>query len=241
LINKVETADQLAIARRVARSVLLEERIQRVVIGAVGTNHPVGEIHRRVTAVVLAAGESERMGRTKQLLPWGQTTVLGQTLANLQASAVYETLVVTGDQAEAVSAIAAEANLPTIHNPDYASGEMLSSLQTALRTLPANRSAVLVVLADQPMVTAETIDHVLEAYWKGEHEIIAPSYEGKRGNPVLIGRPYFDELLKLPTGSAPRELLRRYAEAIQLVNVATNSVLLDLDSPAQYERWRPKA
>lgn len=240
LINKVESAEKLAAARLIAGRILQEERVDQVVVGAMKVPQPVVEVHRRVTAIVLAAGESERMGQTKQLLPWGHTTVLGQTLANLKASAASEILVVTGHDALAVEAIAAEAKVPTIHNPNYAGGEMLSSLQVALRNLPENRAAVLVVLADQPLVESETIDQLLFAYWQGGSEIVAPSYQGQRGNPVLIGRPFFDELLALPTGSAPRDLLKRHPAAIRLIDVPARSILVDLDSPAHYERWRPK-
>ncbi len=240
LINKVETARGLADARQVARLCLEEETVGHVVIGALRSGKPIREIQRRVTAVVLAAGTSERMGQTKQLLPWGQTTVLGQTLANLQASAVIEILVVVGHEAEAVRGITAEAGVPTLTNPHYASGELLSSLKVAIRALPANRSAVLVVLADQPLVEPETIDILLSAYWQGSGQIIAPAYRGQRGNPVLIDRGYFEELLGLPEGGAPRELLKRHPEAVKLVDVSSESILIDLDSAVQYERWRPK-
>ena len=159
---------------------------------------------------------------------------------NLQSSAVNEILVVVGHDATATTAVAGEFGVATVHNPDYASGEMISSLKKAVETLPSNRSAVLVVLGDQPMVEPETIDQLIFAYWRGEGDIIAPSYRGKRGNPVVIGRKYFEQLLKLPPGVAPRELLKRYPDSLYLVEVQDQSVLLDLDSPAQYERLRPK-
>ncbi|MGD2050227.1 MAG: selenium cofactor biosynthesis protein YqeC [Chloroflexota bacterium] len=240
LINKVESAERLAAARQVAGRILQDDRVDQVVVGAMNAPQPVVEVHRRVAAVVLAAGESERMGRTKLLLPWGQTTVLGQTLANLKASAANEILVVSGHEASTVETIAAEAKVPTIHNPNYAAGEMLSSLQVAVQNLPGNRAAVLVVLADQPLVKPETIDQILISYWQGGSEIIAPAYQGQRGNPVLIGRPFFDELLGLPVGSAPRDLLKRHPAAVRLIHVPTQSILVDLDTPAHYDRWRPK-
>jgi molybdenum cofactor cytidylyltransferase len=238
-LNKVENADRLAAARRIAQLVLHESRIERVLIGAVHSQTPVQEVQQRVTAVVLAAGEAKRMGQTKQLLPWGETTVLGQTLRNLGQTAVHDILVVTGHEAAAVAAEAITHGVATIHNPEYATGEMLSSLQTAVAQLSQNRAAVLVMLADQPMVTAQTIDRLLAAYWQGESELIAPVYEGQRGNPVLIGRSYFDELLALPVGSAPRALLRRHRPQLYLVPVDSDAVLRDLDRPEEYERWRP--
>ncbi len=137
-LNKVESLTKLETARRVARIILQEERIQQVVIGALRGRQPVREVQRRVTAVVLSAGESQRMGRTKQLLRWGSSSVLGQTLANLQDSMVTDIIVVTGHHAEAVSAIATDMGVETISNPDYATGEMLSSLQVESNNYESN-------------------------------------------------------------------------------------------------------
>ncbi len=239
LINKVETDAQLRTARLVASMILKEERIQQVVIGAMRQTNPVIEVRRRITAIVLAAGESLRMGKTKQLLPWGKTTVLGQVLDNLIASSVNDLLVITGHMAGSVTAIAETLNVPTIHNPNYSAGEMLSSLQIAIRRLPKNHSGILVMLADQPQVGPDVIDQLLIAFWQGKGKIVAPVYEEKRGNPVIIDAFYYEELLKLPAGSAPRELLRRHPEDIHYVDVNSPAIVQDLDSPEQYERWRP--
>lgn len=240
LINKVETKEQLAAARRVARQALKEPQIERVVIGAIQSKFPVVEVQQRVTAVVLAAGEGSRMGETKQLLPWGETTVLGQTLRNVRESAVHDYLLVSGHEAEAVEAIAREEGVVVVHNRDYAAGEMLSSLQAAVRHLNAECAAVLVMLADQPMVEPETIDQILTAFWQGRSDLVAPTYQGQRGNPVLIGRRYFEELLALPPGVAPRDLVKRHLDKLYLVEVDSDSILRDLDRPEEYERWRPR-
>jgi probable selenium-dependent hydroxylase accessory protein YqeC len=238
-INKVTSEAELELARQAARLALREPRVSQVVIGAVQSVRPVREIHRRVTAVILAAGESQRMGQTKQLMPWGDTTVLGQTIRNAQQSAAHDVVVVTGHEAPAVAALAAEKDAVTVHNPDYAAGEMLSSLQAAVRQLSGDRAAVLVMLADQPMVTAAILDQILVAYWQGESDLIAPEFDGRRGNPVLIGRRYFAELLTLPAGSAPRDLVRRYASDLHLVAVESDAVVQDIDRPENHERWRP--
>lgn len=240
LINKVETAESLTIARQIARYTLQYSSVTQVVIGAVRAPQPVQEVVKRVTAVVLAAGEGSRMGQTKQTLPWGTTTVLGQTLHNLKNSWVHQVLTVSGHAADSVEIIARSAGVETVFNPNYAAGEMLSSLQTAVSHLPEHISAVLVMLADQPMVQPETINHLLAAYWQGRGELIAPTFHNQRGNPVIIGRSYFAELLALPSGSAPRDLLRRHADALYCLPVETDTILRDLDTPTQYEEWRPE-
>ena len=236
-INKVETSDQLAAAHQIARLVLYEPRFERVVISSALSVEPVVEVHKRVTAVILAAGQSLRMGYSKQQLPWGKTTVLGQTIRNLHKSDVHDSLVVTGHRAGQIKAIAAAESVPTVNNPRYAEGEMLSSLQTAVAQLPQSTAAVLVMLADQPMVEPQTINSILQAYWQGWGDIIAPTYNGQQGNPVLIDRRYFKELLALPAGAAPRDLLKRHE--VFNVPVQSKSVLQDIDEPEDYKRYKP--
>lgn len=239
LLNKVESQEELVAARQTAHLILGCERVSQVVLGALGTDEPLREVHKRVTAVVLAAGESKRMGRTKQLLPWGESTVLGQTLANLARSLVHDSLVVSGHERQTITAIARSQGVPVVYNPDYAAGEMLSSLQVAVAGLPADRAAVLVMLADQPMVSSETLDRLLVAYWQGQGRLVAPLHDGRRGNPVIIDRCFFEELLALPPGAAPRTLLQRYPDDLYLLAVNDPAVLQDLDNPDDYQRWRP--
>jgi molybdenum cofactor cytidylyltransferase len=194
-----------------------------------------------VVAAVLAAGESRRMGFPKPLLPWGETTVLGQTLRNLLASRIHEVLVVTGLEAEAVTREAAKFSVKAIYNPNYASAEMVSSLQVAVRALPPGCNGVLVVLADQPFIPTAVYDQVIAAFEYNEQRIVAPVFEGQRGHPVLFGRRFFSDLLALPPDSAPRDLLRAHPDALYLIPVDSDSILLDLDWPAEYERYRPPA
>jgi molybdenum cofactor cytidylyltransferase len=239
-LNKVETERQLTAAREAATAMLTEPRVARVVVGALQGAVPVREVWRRVTAVILAAGESRRMGRNKLHLPWNVTTVLGQTIANAQASAVSDTLVVTGHDRDKTEATASETGVATTHNVDYAKG-MLSSAQTAARHLPSNTEAALIVLGDQPMVTTAIIDKLLVAYAASPRGLVAPTNQGERGNPVLIDRRHFAELLALPPESAPRALLQRHPDDLLLVEVESDTILHDLDRPEEYEQWRPRA
>lgn len=245
LINKVEDARSLAAARRIAQRVLAypdaNGRVQQVVLGAVQTEQPVREVMRRVTAVVLAAGEARRMGQLKQLLPWENRTVLGQTLRQVAGSLADDMLVVTGHEAKLVATEAArfagERPLRLVHNPQYQQGEMLSSLQAGVKELEAATTAVLVILADQPMVETDVYNQLLVAYWQGRGDLIVPVYKEQRGNPVLIGQRYFQELLALPAGSAPRALLQAHPHELVFLPVQSDTVLRDLDTWAEYERW----
>ena len=250
-LNKVESKARLDAARAAARLMLGEPRVDRVVLGAARTAAPVREVWRRVTAVVLAAGESRRMGRNKMLLPWGESTVLGRTLDNVRASVVSDVIVVTGHEREEVEAVVALAgrtqigddattavSIQVVHNSDYAKG-MLASVQAAVRALPPATEAILVVLGDQPMIEPQTIDRLLAAYAASPAGLVAPYVGERRGNPVLIDRRYFAELLALPPEAAPRALLGRHADDVLAVAVDSEAVLHDLDRPEEYAHHRP--
>lgn len=238
-LNKVETEKRLHAAREAAGLMLAEPRVSRVVLGALNQSNPIVEVWRRVRAIVLAAGESSRMGRNKLLLPWGDATVLGRTLANVKASGVADVLMVSGHEPEPAETIAGRLGIPILYNQDYAKG-MITSVQTAVRDLPSSIDAVLVVLGDQPMVGSEVLDELLRAYAGSPCGLIAPTYRGQRGNPVLIDRRYFRELLSLSPRDAPLLLLQRHPDDLHLVEVTSDAILHDLDRPADYERQRPR-
>lgn len=166
--------------------------------------------------------------------------MLGCVLHNLQQSQVDDLLVVTGHAAAAVAREADKVGVRTLPNPAYQSGEMLSSIQAGVQALPAGCVAILVMLADQPFVTAKTIDPLLAAYRAGYGSLVAPAYKGRRGNPVIIDRCHFAELLALPPGSAPRDLIEKHEQALCLVPVEEEGILVDIDRPEMYERLRPQ-
>ncbi len=247
LVNKVATEAELAAAREMARRLLgtggvgrpSEERcVSAVLIGAVGVDGTVLEVRRRVAAVVLAAGSSSRMeGEVpKQLLPWGDSIVIRQVVGTLAGCSLASIRVVTGHLGDRVRQGLDGTPAQLIHNPDYAAGEMLSSLQVGVRALGDEVGACLVVLADQPWLQGEVVEALLEAYAAGPAGIVAPAYQGRRGHPVLIDRRYWAELLALERGLAPRDLLSRHAADTRLVPVQTDLVLRDMDTLEEYHR-----
>ena len=166
--------------------------------------------------------------------------MLGQTIYNLQQTDVHDIVVITGHEAEPVTAVAHQYGVSAIHNPHYQTGEMLSSLQKGVATLAEEVTAVLVILADQPMLETAVIDQILTAYWQQTSDLIAPTYQGRRGHPVLIGRHYFQALLALPPGDAPRTLLQQHHQQLHLLPVTSQTILQDLDTPEAYAQLRPK-
>ena len=198
---------------------------------------PETEGNRQVAAIVLAAGRSTRMGAPKPLLPWGRTTLLGEVVNRLSQCAVSEIVVVTGAEREAVEALLLGTSAHTAFNPDFESSEMARSLQIGLAHLHPKTSAIIVALADQPQIEPEVVNALLQRWRETLAPVTAPTHHGQRGHPMLFDRAAWPAIAHLPPTANPREVLRGLA-SIERVEVHTASILLDLDTPADYERAR---
>ncbi len=228
-------------ARMIARLVLRSPRVHGVVVGSVRAAEPVYEVQRPVGAVVLAAGLSTRMGQPKVLLPWsGRRTIIEHIIDQLIKSRLDHITLVTGHHAKEVKQVVKPLAVNVVYNRAYKTGEMLSSLQAGLRALPENIAAALVVLGDQPSIQPKVIYQLLNAYAEGKGDLIVPSFERRRGHPVLIGRRYWPELLSMPTTITLRDFFNTYNDRIAYVTVDNDSILRDVDTPHDYqqERWR---
>jgi molybdenum cofactor cytidylyltransferase len=188
-----------------------------------------------ICAVVLAAGLSSRMGDQKLLLPFGGKTVIAHIVDQLLASTVGEVHVVVGHQAERISAELSGRAVSIVNNPNYKSG-MLSSVRCGLQSLPKKCRAVLVVLGDQPSVTTELIDQMVQSFATTEKSILVPLYKGKRGHPILFSALYRDEILTQYADVGLRGLLHGHCDDIYELAVSTASVLCDMDYPEDYRR-----
>jgi len=189
-----------------------------------------------ITAIVLAAGRSRRMGEPKMLLPWGETTVLEHVIHTLQTARLEEILVVTGGAREGVEALV-HGSARTIFNPEYKRGEMLSSVQVGLGK--ASGTSALIVLGDQPQIRKESLERVLEEFAHGEASIIVPSYKMRRGHPWLVPKKFWAEILEMGPGESLRDFLNRHGDEIRYVNVTDPGILQDLDTPEDYLKSRP--
>ena len=188
-----------------------------------------------ICAVVLAAGLSRRMGVQKLLLPFGGKTVVAHIVDQLLASTVDEVHVVVGHQAEHISRELSGRAVSIVNNPNYKSG-MLSSVRCGLQSLPEKCRAVMVVLGDQPSITTELIDQMLQSFAATEKSILVPLYKGKRGHPILFSSLYRDEILTQYGDVGLRGLLHGHSDDIFELAVSTASVLCDMDYPEDYRR-----
>lgn len=240
LLNKVETAEQYDVARRLANQILKQDAICAVAIGAV-RNHPspVLRLQSRVTAVILAAGGSTRMRETKQLLPWGNTTLVGNAVQTAGEAEVSEIVVVTGNRAQEVqaqvNAVPTRVPVRVAHNSEWQTGRA-SSVRTGIGGVNENSSGALFINADQPFLTANAINALLEAFFETGAPLIVPIYEGRTGSPVLFARELFPELTILQGEQGGRDLLEKYRDVSARVEIENVSSATDLDTPDEYRQ-----
>ncbi len=189
-----------------------------------------------ITAIVLAAGLSTRMGQFKPLLPFGTRTVIEHILSVLLECSVGAIRVVTGHEREIIEQRLTGWPVRAAFNPRYATGEMLSSIQIGLRSTPDEAEAALIVLGDQPALERSVVEQIIAAHRNGQGSMVVPSYQMRRGHPLLIGRKHWGEILALREGQTLRDFFGGVGRAVHHVEVTAPSVLRDMDTPADYRR-----
>lgn len=200
----------------------------------------------RVVGVVLAAGESRRMGRLKALLPFGSATVIEQVVQPLLRAALVKIFVVLGHRASDIAAVLHPLPVHLLYNPDYRQG-MTTSVQVALRHITPVPDAYLLALVDQPHIGFEPSQAVLTAFHHTRKGLIIPTYGGKRGHPFVLAATYREEVLGLSAQQGLNVVTRGHPEDTLEVPVDSDTILRDMDYPQEYEaelqRWqnRPQA
>lgn len=175
------------------------------------------------------------MGQPKQLLPFRGRTVLEWVVDNALTSTLQRVIVVLGHEAEAVKRLMEQKRVSTVVNPSYESGQS-SSLKAGLRELAGDCEAALFLLGDQPLVTAETIALIIAAFADSPSPIVMPTFDGRRGNPVLFTRATFPRIEALSGDCGARAIFPEYAGEIRSVAVHTPTILFDLDTEEDYRR-----
>jgi molybdenum cofactor cytidylyltransferase len=192
-----------------------------------------------IGAVVLAAGQSRRMGSSKMVLPWGKTTVIAQVVGVLLQCPIEAIVVVTGGAADEVQAALQGLPVTLVHNPNFNHSEMIDSLRIGLRAMSTSIQTALVALGDQPQIRAEVVAQLAARRTQAQTTLLVPSYHMRRGHPWLVDRCHWAELYDLPPAETLRGFLSAHAREIDYVLVDTPSVLSDLDTPEAYQRSRP--
>ena len=188
-----------------------------------------------IWAVILAAGESKRMGEAKLLLPYGEKTIIETIVETIGSSNVENTLVILGSDREKIEEKIKNSPVKIVYNRDFRSG-MLSSVQCGFKALPEETRAVLVVLGDQPKISADVINKLIDAYKSTGKGIVLPVYKKERGHPVLIDVKYGEEVESLSPEVGLRGMVYNHPEDILEVEVETPSIFQDIDDESDYKR-----
>jgi molybdenum cofactor cytidylyltransferase len=192
--------------------------------------------HRRprIAGLVMAAGRSSRMGANKLLLDDGGHPIIASVVDHGLAAGLAEIVVVCGHQENEIRAALQGKNVRIVPCPDFAEG-MSASLRCGLRALSPDADAAIVLLGDMPRISAALLRRMSAAYNPTEgRTIIVPSFEGKRGNPVLWDRRFFTEMMALAGDVGARHLIGEHAEQVTEVEAGDSGILIDVDTPEAY-------
>jgi len=194
----------------------------------------------RVAAVVVAAGLSTRMGAPKQLLPWGESTVIETVVERLSLAGAEPIVVVSGHHGAEVAACLEGSGATVVSNPDFGRVEMLRSVQVGLRALEQSGCAgALVALGDQPHVPVADHRAVVDEAKAHPDAIVIPSFDMRRGHPLYLPATLWDEVLALGDEDTLRRVLNEHGDRIVYVVMETPDVLRDIDTPGDYVALRP--
>jgi len=193
-------------------------------------------VDQTLAGIVLAAGESRRMGQPKQLLPFGKHTILERVVDTLLTAGVGEVVVVLGHLADRVRPVLGDRPVRAVVNTEYRQG-MLSSVKYGVRAIGAGYDAVLFALGDQPQIEGAVVSEVMRAYRDGEAGIVIPRYGDKKGHPIIINlQRYREAIANLPEDAGLNALMQEHADDVRLIDVATEDIIRDIDVPDDYAR-----
>ena len=187
-----------------------------------------------VSAILLAAGESKRMGKPKQLMPLGSSTILEQAMDNLLSSQITEVVVVLGHRTEEMIKLIANRPVKIAINPIYHQG-MGTSIVTGLKLIDNRTQAVMLTLADQPLVDSKTINKLIEEFYNHNKGIAVPAYQGMRGHPIIFSIKYKTELLRLTGDMGGKQIIKHHPDDVLEVAVDSESVNIDIDNINDYQ------
>ena len=192
-----------------------------------------------ISAVILAAGESRRMGKqNKLLLPVGGETLLVKLVKSVCASDVGQVLVVIGHEAENIRCKLKEFPLSFVYNPNYSEG-MTTSIKSGVKEVSPDCDGLLICLADMPLINTSDINQLIHAYVqnrvKGESLIVVPVFKGQRGNPVLFSKEFQNDILKHKNKSGCKEVIMNNTESVMEIEMDDENILVDVDTLEDFQ------
>jgi molybdenum cofactor cytidylyltransferase len=242
LLNQADTPALQSIAGSLSGSLL--ESYHAVIVASLSpsslTPHPthftplyIHAVHERIAGIILAAGESLRFGQPKPLLLWRGESFIRHSIRAAQGAGLSPVIVVGGKHMPQLRLACAGTGVELVYNPDWQAGQS-TSIHAGLAHLPPETGAAVFLLADQPQAPAELVRSLVEIHASGLHPIVVPQADGQRSNPVLFDRITFPDLQALQGDVGGRVLFSKFP--IAWLPWHDPSILLDVDTPRDYER-----
>lgn len=188
-----------------------------------------------IWAIVLAGGESRRMGTPKMLLPFWGSTMLGRVIDNVTASRIDHTLVVLGAEKDRIGELLNKRPVSVCYNANYIEG-MLSSVKCGIKHLPESCRAFLVFQGDQPLILPSTTDKLIDAYLESAKGIMMPVFDNKRGHPLLIDSRFIADVMQLDNNYGLSGLAEKMPGEVSAIEVDDPGILRDFDTPEDYNK-----
>jgi molybdenum cofactor cytidylyltransferase len=193
-------------------------------------------IQKPLAALILSGGESRRMGSPKALLPYRGTTFVEHLIDATRHPRVGITRIVVGAHAEQISKKLGDYTASIVLNENWQQGQ-LSSLQTAMRSIPAgSTSGIIVCPVDHPIVSAALVAQLIEEFYSSGKPIVVPVFQGRRGHPMIFGAPLYDELLAASAEIGARQVVWAHSADVVEVPTEEEGVALNLNDPETFKR-----
>lgn len=199
-------------------------------------------LNTAIAAIILAAGKSTRMGVPKMLLPWGSRSVIETVLQHVLDMELSPVVVVTGANHTLLDDKLAQFvdRIHLVPNDQYDKLEMFFSIKLGIRQVIHQCDAAMLFLGDQPHISPQIIADLVSLFSDRNAGILIPSYNMRRGHPILLHRRHFQEILDLPNDASMKIFLANHEQDIQYLLIRDDSILEDMDSPEDYQRLKNK-
>ncbi len=188
-----------------------------------------------ISAMLLGAGKSERMGVDKLSLLWGRETILEHCFKTLLRSRVKELILVLSARNRDVKDLFQEQRVKIVINPHSQKG-MSTSIRKGLSAISQGSDGILIALGDQPLLKTRTVNALIRAFDRGKEKIIVPCFQGKTGHPVIFHKAFKKELMNLRGDAGGRSVIERHRGDVRLVAVKSIGVVKDVDTWQDYEK-----
>ena len=188
-----------------------------------------------VSAIVLAAGSSNRMGTPKALLKIGEKSFLRHIVEVLYSSRVLDVVIVLGSGAEQIQQTLTWFNGKIVINENWKRGQLSSIIKGLDALEQKDLHGIMICPVDRPLITQSLVVDLLQAFWKSKKKIIIPNYDGQRGHPVIFSTDLLGELKRAPHNVGARAIVRAHPEEIFEVRTDERGVIINIDTPEDYD------